>query len=153
MWPFRNWTPRSSATFAAGLVADALQGPDRGQVQRQLEGLSDANRAALEAVGVLRRPAAAEVGRDVEQEAARRQRPLVERRGVDDRLERRARLPERRRRVVLRLELPALEVLAVVAAAADVGEDVAGPVVQRDERAVVEVLVPEVVDPAPVDRP
>ena len=63
-----------------------VQGADRGQVQRLLEGLAHADRTALEPVRVLGRPAP-EVGRDVEEQAAGRQDPLVERGRVDDRLE------------------------------------------------------------------
>ena len=73
----------------------------------------------------------------------------VERRRVQDRLERRAGLPRAvAGRVVLGLELAAGQVVAGVAGAADVGQHVAGPVVERDERAVVEVLAAQRADPA-----
>src|SRR6185369_1852271 len=93
------------------------------------------------------------LGRDVEQEAAGGQAVGVEGARVNDRLERRAGLARAvAGGVVLRLELRALQLVLVVAGAAGVGEDVAGPVVERDERAVVEVLAPEGVDPGSILR-
>ena len=138
-----------------GLAADPLVGADRGHVERVLERLAREDRAAVQLVGVGRRPALAglavlaELGGDVEQDGARRQALLVERRRVQDRLPGRARLPVAvRDHVELGVELRAREVVARVAGAADVGDDVAGPVVDGDERAVVDVLVAEPVDPA-----
>ena len=58
-----------------GLVADPLQGPDGRDVERVLEGTPDEHRPAVELVGVAWRPvlAAIELGRDVEEQAARGQ--------------------------------------------------------------------------------
>ena len=136
-------------------VADPLEGPDGRDVERVLEGLADEDRAALELVGVPRHPVLprVELGRDVEQQAARRQLVAVERAGVQDRLPRRARLPGAiAGDVELGLELGAGEVVAVVAGAAGVGEDVAGRVVHRDQRAVVQVLPAQGTDPRQVAR-
>ena len=108
---------------------------------------------AVELIGVARRPvlAAIELGRDVEQEAARRQGVVVEGRGVDDRLPGRSRLARAGARgVVLRVELPARHRIAVVRGAAGVGEHVAGLVVDRDERRVVEILAAQGVDPGAI---
>ena len=106
---------------------------------------------AIQLVGVARRPAAPELVGDVEEEAARRQALRVERAGVDDRLPGRARLADAvAGGVVLGLELAARHGVAVVAGAPDVRPDVAGPVVDRDERPVVEVLAAEGVDPGPI---
>ena len=88
------------------VAPDALERPDRRDVQRVLERLPDEDRPAVQLVGVARRPAAAELGGDVEEEAARRQPLRVEGAGVDDRLEGRARLAGAvAGGVVLRLEL------------------------------------------------
>ena len=90
-----------------------------------------------------------ELGRDVEQQTARREVPLLERCRVDDRLARRTRLPVPvASDVVLGFEALRGEVVAVVPGAADVGEHVAGPVVERHERGVVEVLAAQRPDPA-----
>ena len=63
-----------------------------GHVERVLERLADEDRAAIQLVAIPGRPVLADVelGRDVEQQAAGRQRPLSKARRVEDRLERRA---------------------------------------------------------------
>ena len=84
------------------LAADALERPDRRDVQRVLERAPDEHRSALSLVGVTRRPvlAAIELGRDVEQDAARASaswRRMPRRRGSASRPSR-AGGPRRRRR-------------------------------------------------------
>ena len=82
-----------------------------------------------------------------------RQPLVVEGARVHDRLEGGTGLAQPvARRVVLRGELAAGQIVPRVSRAADVGEDVAGPIVERDECAVVEILATEGVDPAPVAR-
>src|SRR4029453_15099841 len=101
---------------------------------RVLERLADEHRAALELVGVARRPvlAVVELRRDVEEEAARRQLAGVEGRRIQDRLPRRSGLSLAvAGDVVLRFELAGGERLLVVAGAAGVGDDVTGAVVPR----------------------
>ena len=151
--PPANRIPNFVGPGRDGVGPDALERPDRRHVQRVLERLPDEDRAAIELVRVARRPAGCELVGDVEEEAARGQPLRVEGARVDDRLPRRARLPDAvAGGVVLRLELAARDRVAVVAGAPDVGADVAGPVVDRDQRPVVEVLAAEGVDPGPVRR-
>ena len=142
-----------SSRVRDGLVADPLERPDGGDVERVLQGTPDEDRSAVELVGVARRPVLApvELGRDVEQQAARCQPFGIERRCVQDRLERGTGLAcAVTGRVVLRLELAAGQVVARVPGATDVGQHVAGPVVHRDECAVVEVLAAQRTDPRPI---
>src|SRR6185369_16733397 len=95
--------------------------------------------------------AVVELRRDVEEEAARRELAGVERARVQDRLPGGSGLAFAvAGDVVLRLELAARETVLVVARAAGVGDHVTGPVVERDEGRVVEVLAPQVGDPAEV---
>jgi len=99
-------------------------------------------------------PALAELGRDIEEHAAGSESLRIESACVEDGLPGRARLARPiSGRVVFGLELRAGEVLAVIACAADVGQDVAGAVVERDERRVMEVLATERVDPRSVAGP
>jgi hypothetical protein len=92
--------------------------------------------------------ASVELGRHVEQQAARCQLPGIEGGGVQDRLESRARLPGAiARRIVFRRELPAGHAVAVVAGAAGIGENVTGPVIERDHRPVVQILAAKGADP------
>ncbi len=72
-----------------GLAADPLQGPDGRDVERVLEGAADEHRPAVQLVRVPRRPvlASVELGRDVQEQAARGEAAGLERRRVDDRLE------------------------------------------------------------------
>ena len=134
------------------LVADPLEGPDGRDVERVLERLADEDRAALQPVGVARRPvlAAIEVVVTSSSRLPGRQRAGFEGGRVEDRLERRAGLAGAvAGDVVLGLELRAGQVVAVVAGAAGVGQHVAGPVVEGDERPVVQVLAAQGPDPAP----
>ena len=102
---------------------------DRRDVQRELEGVADADGTALEVVGVGRRVAAAEVGADVHEHVAGGERPVVDADGVVERLERRARLAVALADdVVLGLELRAA-LARVVVGGPDVGDDLAGLVV------------------------
>src|SRR4029078_7820481 len=104
----------------------------------------------FELVGVARRPVLApvELGRDVEQEAARCEPLGIERAGVEDRLPSRARLAGAiARDVVLGFELRACDVVARVAGAAHVREDVPGSVVERYERSGVQILSAQVAEP------
>src|SRR5439155_6010131 len=133
-------------------VADPLEDPDRRDVERVLEGLPDEDRPALELIRIVRGATApaAELGGDVEEQAAWGQLLRVERRRVEDRLPGRSRLAGAVTcGVVFRLELAAREIVAVVARAAGVGEHVSGSIVDRDERAVVKVLAAQSGDPAP----
>ncbi len=128
-----------------GLVEGGrLDGRD---VERELERVADADRPPLEVVGIGRRVAAAEVGGAVHEHVAGREGPVVDADDVVERLERRARLAEALRDdVVLRLELGSGR-RRVVARRADVRDDLAGLVVERDERPVADVLVLEVAHP------
>ena len=66
--------PELLGRSATASLPTRCERPDRRDVERVLERLADEDRAAIELVGVARRPAARpNVGRDVEQEAARRQ--------------------------------------------------------------------------------
>jgi hypothetical protein len=111
------------------LAPDALEGANRRDVQRVLQGSPNEDRATLPLVGVARRPvlAAIELGRDVEQEAARREPLGVERSGVQDGLPCRAGVSGAiTGDVVLGFELAAGEVVAAIACAAGIRQDVAG---------------------------
>src|SRR4051794_33921545 len=135
------------------VVADALQCADGRDVEGVLEGLAHEDRTALELVRVARRPALArvELGRHVEQQAARGQPSGIERARVEDRLERGSGLARAvARSVVLGRELLARECVLVIARAARVREHIARLVIERDEGAVVEILPPERSDPAVV---
>ena len=103
------------------------------------------------AVGIARRPPlpGVELGRDVQQQGSRGDRLRLEPGPVEDRLPRRARLPVAvARRVVLRFESLRCQVVALVAGAPEVGEHVARPVVDRDERGIVDILAAQRPDPA-----
>ena len=92
-----------------------------------------------------------EVRRDVHEHRGRGERLVVDADGVVDRLDRRTRLaPAVGKDVELGLEL--LVALGRVAGRADVGEDVAGPVVDDRARRVVDVVAAQGEDPAPVRR-
>ena len=153
--PLRNWMPIASAcawTLSLPIVADRLDGRD---VEREPEGVADANRAALQVVGIGRRVAVAEVGDDVHEHRPGGDLPARDARAVDDRLERRAGLPP----AVGEDVEPRLEPLGrlgrVGVGRADIGDDVAGLVVLRDERAVAQSRVAQVLHPrlvALVDR-
>ena len=73
-------------------VVEAVDQPglDRGDVQRELEGRAEADRAALEVVGLGRREPPAEVGHDVHEHRRRGHRPVVDADRVVDRLDRRS---------------------------------------------------------------
>jgi hypothetical protein len=103
---------------------------DRRDVERELEGAAQADRATLELVGLGRRVAAAEVRDDVHEHRAGSQRLVVDADGVVDRLDRRPRLPPAvGQDVELGLEL--LGALRRIAGAPDVGQDLARPVVEH----------------------
>ena len=123
---------------------------DGGDVEREHERLAEAERAALEAISVEGRPAAAEVGRHVHQHRRRGECAVVDAGHVVDRLEGRPGLaPAGLQDVPFRVEL-LVGVGVVVVGAADVGEDLAGPVVEGRQRAVVEVLAAQVGHPGGV---
>ena len=125
-------------------------GLDGRDVERELQRVADPDRASLEVVGIGRRVATTEVGRDVHQHVAGGERAVVDADGVVERLERRTRLAEALGHdVVLRLELRVVR-RRVVVRRADVGHDLAGLVVHRDERPVADVLVLEVAHPGGV---
>ena len=109
-------------------------------VEREAQGVAHPHGPALEVVRVGRRVAAAEVGDDVHEHRRRRDALVRDARGVDDRLERRARLaPAVGEDVEPGLEL-LRRLLGVRVGRPDVGDEVARLVVHRHERAVVEVL-------------
>ena len=90
-----------------------------------------------------------EVGHDVHEHRRRGHRPVVDPDRVVDRLDRRSGLaPAVGQDVELGLERRVAG--AGVAGRADVGEDLAGPVVDHGRRAVVDVLALEVLEPAAV---
>ena len=106
-----------------------------------------AHRATLEVVRVGRGVAAAEIGADVHEHVARGHGPVVDADDVVERLEGRARLPEALADdVVLGLEL-GTALRRVVLGRPDVGDELAGLVVDRDQGAVADVLVLEVAHP------
>ena len=153
--PLRNWMPIASAWRLDLVVADRRHRLDGRDVEREPERVTDADGAALEVVGVGRRVAVAEVGHDVHEHRARRDLLARDAGAVDDRLERRARLPP----AVGEDVEPRLEPLGrlgrVRVGRPDVGDDVAGLVVLRDERAVAQLLVAQVLHPrlvADLDR-
>ena len=120
---------------------------DGRDVERELERVADADGAALEAVGVVGRVAAPEVRADVHQHRAGGDGLVVDADRVVERLERRSGLAIAvADDVELRLEV-LLARRGVVVRAADVGDQLAGLVVDRHERAVVEVLALEVGHP------
>ena len=128
-------------------------GLDRGNVQRELERLTEANRAALELVGLGRdeRLLAAEVGDHVHEHRGRVHRPIVNAGDVVDRLDRRTRLAEAfGEDVVLGLELDVAG--AVVGRAAAIGKDLARAVVDYAPRRIEDVRLLEAQDPLLVGR-
>ena len=131
-------------------VADPLKGADGRDVERVLERLADQDRPTLEVIGVARGPilSGVELGRHVEEQAARRQLVAVERSGVQDRLERRARLAGPvAGGIEFWLELSTREVVAFIACTTGIREHVAGLVIHRDQGAVVEILPAQGTDP------
>src|SRR5439155_25088881 len=63
-----------------GVVADTLQRPDRRNVERELERLADEDGTTVKLIGFGGDPLGAELRGDVQQQAARRQAALAERR-------------------------------------------------------------------------
>ena len=123
---------------------------DGRDVQGELERLAHPKWATLEVVGVGWDVAAAEIRRDVHEHRRRGDRAVLEADDVVDRLERGTGLaPPVGEHVELGLEQFRLG-RRVVGRGADVGQDLAGPVVDRDERAVVDVLAAKVLDPVRV---
>ncbi len=124
-------------------------GLDRGDVERELEGIAQADGSALELVGLGRHEAVAEVRRDVHEHRRSGQGLVIDADQVVDRLDRRTRLaPAVGQDVELGLELPVA--LRRVARAADVGEDLARAVVDDARGGVVDVVAAQAQDPAVV---
>ena len=120
---------------------------DGRDVERELECAAQPDGTPFELVRLGRGVAAPEVGHDVHEHRARGQGLVIDADGVVDGLDRRAGLaPAGGQDVVLGLEL--LGALGRVAGAADVGEHLAGPVVQYRGRCVVDVPAAQVEDPA-----
>ena len=122
-------------------------GLDGRDIERELQGAADPDRASLQTVGVTRHIATAEVRADVHQHRARGQRPVVDTHRVVEWLEGRSGLPiALADDVVLRLEFRAGRGRVVIGAA-HIGDQLTGLIVECHERAVAQVLPAQVGHP------